>query len=192
VEKTEHLIKYLFQSPRRAGLLLIDIAVFASCYYLAFVIRFESFWPEQYMQVFFKVLPLAVLSSVAGMIAAGVYRVMMRYTSIKDLIGIIRGAAYGAALLVAAVVFTYGLKGYPRSVFILYPIMSIGAIGGSRMAWRLYGEARESGVCWDEGSCRDAVRAQLKRGSNVIKLMASGGFSSGTGTLQQRVERGVR
>jgi len=50
------------------------------------------------------------------MIAAGIYRVMMRYTSIKDLIGIIRGAAYGAALLVAAVVFTYGLKGYPRSV----------------------------------------------------------------------------
>jgi imidazolonepropionase-like amidohydrolase len=44
---------------------------------------------------------------------------------------------------------------------------------------------RESGVCWDEGSCRDAVRLQIKRGSDVIKLMASGGFASGTGPLQQ-------
>ncbi len=46
-------------------------------------------------------------------------------------------------------------------------------------------ERRQSGVCWDEGSCRDAVRLQVKRGSDVIKMMASGGFSSGTGVLQQ-------
>lgn len=44
---------------------------------------------------------------------------------------------------------------------------------------------RQSGVCWDEGSCRDAVRLQVKRGSDFIKLMASGGFASGTGRAQQ-------
>lgn len=41
------------------------------------------------------------------------------------------------------------------------------------------------GVCWDEGSCRNAVRIQIKRGADVIKLMATGGFSSGTGIKQQ-------
>ncbi len=46
-------------------------------------------------------------------------------------------------------------------------------------------ETRQSGVCWDEGSCRDAVRLQIKRGSDFIKLMASGGFASGTGRAQQ-------
>jgi imidazolonepropionase-like amidohydrolase len=46
-------------------------------------------------------------------------------------------------------------------------------------------ERRQSGVCWDEGSCRDAVRLQIKRSSDFIKIMASGGFSSGTGRLQQ-------
>lgn len=46
-------------------------------------------------------------------------------------------------------------------------------------------ERRQSGVCWDEGSCRDAVRLQIKRSSDFIKIMASGGFSSGTGRMQQ-------
>ena len=41
------------------------------------------------------------------------------------------------------------------------------------------------GVCWDAGSCRNAVRVQIKRGADVIKLMATGGFSSGTGVRQQ-------
>jgi hypothetical protein len=66
VEKTERVIRYLVQSPRRLGLLLIDSAVFACCYYLSYVVRFESFWPTPYMKVFFKILPLAVLCSVAG------------------------------------------------------------------------------------------------------------------------------
>lgn len=132
-------------------MLLIDLAIFACCYYLAFVVRFESFWPAPYMKVFFKVLPLAVLCSAAGMVAAGIYRTMLRYTSIKDLVGIIRGTAYGAMLLVAAVVFTHGLQGYPRSIFVLYPILSFGAIGGSRLLFRLYIESRESGGVKEEG-----------------------------------------
>jgi FlaA1/EpsC-like NDP-sugar epimerase len=136
---------YIFRSRRRSTLLLIDLAIFACCYYFAFVVRFESLWPAPYMTRLFNVLPLALLSSVAGMVAAGVYRSMLRYTSIKDLLAIIRGAAIGAALLVAAVVFLYGLKGYPRSIFILYPLFSIGAIGGARMAYRLSIEASSGG-----------------------------------------------
>lgn len=44
---------------------------------------------------------------------------------------------------------------------------------------------RMSGVCYDAGTCRNAVRLQIKRGSDVIKLMATGGFSSGTGIAAQ-------
>lgn len=76
----------------------------------------------------------------------------------------------------------------PRILVAGLPITARGGHGdfpGSREDLWQDREARESGVCWDDGSCRDAVRAQIKRGSNVIKLMASGGFSSGTGTLQQ-------
>ena len=76
----------------------------------------------------------------------------------------------------------------PRILASGLPVTARGGHGdfpGSREdLWQDAG-VRQSGVCWDEGSCRDAVRLQLKRGSNVIKLMASGGFSSGTGVLQQ-------
>lgn len=76
----------------------------------------------------------------------------------------------------------------PRIIVAGLPITARGGHGdfpGSREDLWQDREARESGICWDEGSCRDAVRAQIKRGADVIKLMASGGFSSGTGALQQ-------
>lgn len=76
----------------------------------------------------------------------------------------------------------------PRILVAGLPITARGGHGdfpGSREDLWQDREARESGVCWDEGSCRDAVRAQIKRGADVIKLMASGGFASGTGALQQ-------
>ncbi|HWR97641.1 MAG TPA: nucleoside-diphosphate sugar epimerase/dehydratase [Candidatus Methanoperedens sp.] len=133
-------------SRRRIGLLLIDAAVFALCFYLAFAARFESFWPAAYARALLFVLPLAVLSGVAGMLLAGVYRSMVRYTSTKDLLAIIRGGLYAAAILVVAVVFTHGLKRFPRSVFILFPVFGIGAVGGSRLAWRLLAQRRESGA----------------------------------------------
>lgn len=76
----------------------------------------------------------------------------------------------------------------PRILVAGLPITARGGHGdfpGSREDLWQDPQIRQSGVCWDEGSCRDAVRAQIKRGADVIKLMASGGFSSGTGALQQ-------
>jgi FlaA1/EpsC-like NDP-sugar epimerase len=144
-------MRYLFGSRRRAGLLLIDAAIFAACYYLAFVARFESLWPPAYAQKFLLTLPIAVIGGLAGLIFAGCYHTMLRYTSIKDLVAIIRGAAYGAAILAAGVIFSHGLVGYPRSVFLLFPLFSVGAIGGSRLAWRLWIERRETGGAAGEG-----------------------------------------
>jgi FlaA1/EpsC-like NDP-sugar epimerase len=136
----------LLLSPRRILLLFLDAAVFALCFYLAFVARLESFWPTAFARVFAVTLPLAVLSGLAGMLLAGVYRSLIRYTSTRDLLAIIRGGVYGAALLVAAVVFTHGLRRFPRSVFVLFPLFSVGAIAASRLAWRLLVERREGGA----------------------------------------------
>jgi len=83
----------------------------------------------------------------------------------------------------------------PRILVAGLPITARGGHGdfpGSREDLWQNREARESGVCWDEGSCRDAVRAQIKRGADVIKLMASGGFASGTGALQQLTAEEMR
>ena len=76
----------------------------------------------------------------------------------------------------------------PRILVSGLPITATGGHGdfpGSREdLWRNPDE-RLSGVCFDEGSCRNAVRIQIKKGAEVIKLMATGGYSSGTGMAQQ-------
>lgn len=76
----------------------------------------------------------------------------------------------------------------PRILVSGLPVTARGGHGdfpGSRDDLWQDAERREAGICWDEGSCRDAVRGLIKRGSDVIKIMASGGFSSGTGVRQQ-------
>lgn len=76
----------------------------------------------------------------------------------------------------------------PRILVSGQPITARGGHGdfpGTREDLWQDAERREAGICWDEGSCRDAVRRLIKRGSDVIKIMASGGFASGTGVRQQ-------
>ncbi len=123
----------------------LDAGIVAACYYLSFVVRLEKLWPGNLPQVVLPSLPVAVAVVLAGMLAAGVYRSMIRYTSVKDLISIIKGAALGDGFLLLFITAVYGLKGYPRSVFLLFPMFVVAAFSFTRIGFRLLIEARDKG-----------------------------------------------
>lgn len=115
----------------------IDAVVVALCYYMAFVVRFESVDLGGYIRVFFRTLPIQILSLVAGFIAFGVYRGIWRYVSLRDVSNILKGAVAGHAALIAVVVFVQGTRGYPRSVFLIDFVLVVAAVAGMRFARRL-------------------------------------------------------
>jgi FlaA1/EpsC-like NDP-sugar epimerase len=130
-------MKFLFRSPRRLLMVAIDLGVFALCYYLAFALRLDHVRLGGAMHAFWVTLPAAVICGFLGMLSAGVYRGVWRYVSLRDLLKIMRGTAYGAALLVPAVVFLHGTSGYPRSVFLINAVLVILGVSGVRVSRRV-------------------------------------------------------
>jgi len=125
----------------RAWYYFADAVVVAAAYYLAFYMRLESTALKGHLEVFLQTLGPAVLLMLAGLKISGVYRGIWRYTSVRDLLNLIRGCVYGTLGFVPAVVFIWGMPGYPRSVFLIYGFLSVLLLGASRMARRLLFEA---------------------------------------------------
>jgi FlaA1/EpsC-like NDP-sugar epimerase len=127
-------------------MLAIDVAVLATVYYMAFVLRLDQLSLGRYPRAFAVTLPLALASGVLGMYAAGVYRGLWRYVSLKDLVRILWGTLYASALLVTAVALVYGFKGYPRSVFGINAVLVLLGTSGVRVVRRLQVERLGSGA----------------------------------------------
>ncbi|WP_019026729.1 nucleoside-diphosphate sugar epimerase/dehydratase [Colwellia piezophila] len=131
------LIKSVLSLPRpykRAISLLIDSVFLFSAFWLAFLMRLESFSPffnPDYWLVFAGVLPLSLLAFVK----LGLYRAVLRYMNVQALTAIVVGSVISAVLLV---IFLFILTtGAPRTVPFIFMCLCIIFIGGSRMSVRL-------------------------------------------------------
>ena len=83
-------------------------------------------------------LPIIVLSKLFSLFVFGIYKGFWKYTSLSDLINIIKASSLGSLLSLSILALTFGLPGFPRSIiFIDYFICTI-ALSISRTAVRLY------------------------------------------------------
>jgi FlaA1/EpsC-like NDP-sugar epimerase len=149
-------MRILFSSKRRASLLLLDAVLVAACYYLAFVVRLEKLWPKEMLTVLLPSMPFAVGGVLVGMLLTGVYRSMIRYTSVRDLLSIIKGALFGGAFLLLYITVVYRMFGFPRSVFFLFPLFVVGSYSATRIGYRLLTELRSA-----QGGRRDNAASVL-------------------------------
>ena len=72
------------------------------------------------------------------------YRGMWRYTSLNELVNVLKAVLTSSFLIILGVLMVYRFQGYPRSVFIMDGFLTFLAIGGIRMVIRLY-FTRENG-----------------------------------------------
>jgi len=72
----------------------------------------------------------------------------------------------------------------PRILAAGQPVTAAGGHGDNAPVTASADSLNASGLCDGLESCRRAVRMQHKRGSDVIKLMSTGGFADDTGTEQ--------
>jgi FlaA1/EpsC-like NDP-sugar epimerase len=131
----ELIVKY-----RRIVVILALLLQAAMANYLAFVIRFESVLPADYIYKFLAYLPLLLLIRLLFTIQAGLYKGLWRYASISDLVKIINSATFGSILFLLIVRYLIGDLDYPRSIYILDWILFIIISSGSRLFIRLFKE----------------------------------------------------
>ena len=125
-----------FQHIRdKLKLILIDAIILSVVPIIALLLRFEGIIPTQEFQTFRTCLPWMVLISLAIFYFYGMYHRIWHYARLRDLIAII-----GAATLSQATIFIITVMAdipVPRSVIILTWFLSIGAIGASRLMFKV-------------------------------------------------------
>ncbi len=125
---------------RRGIIVFSDLAIVVFTLYLAFWIRFldEGFLLPKYFSIFKQDLPLVVIVYFISFLLFGLYKGLWRYASVNEVIRILKAITVGALGVVVGMVFVLGVRNFPRSVFIIQPLLLFFAVGASRLGIRVY------------------------------------------------------
>jgi FlaA1/EpsC-like NDP-sugar epimerase len=117
-----------------------DALLLVAAWYAAHLVRFDFAIPENQWVLFKAMLPLMLMIKLVTFYVFDLYRGMWRYTSVSDLINIIKAAGISSLLIVSLVLFVTAFKGFPRSVFIIDGCFTMLFISTFRLSVRIYYE----------------------------------------------------
>jgi len=131
-------MKHLLRNRNFWIILSTDTGLVCASYLLAYLIRFEGNIPPEQMELLLQTLPWVVPLKIALFAWVGLYRGMWRYTSIADLINIIKAVVIAAGAIALALVLVRRFEGFSRSVLIMDALVTLMLIGGIRLLIRVY------------------------------------------------------
>ena len=169
---------HAFFSKNFLIIFVADLLLLTAALYTAFLIRFEFSIPSYFMTSFLHMLPYVLITKIASFYFFDLYRGMWRYTSISDLLNILKAATASSLLIVAFIVFKSRFIGYSRSVFIIDWFLTILFIAGLRLIVRLFFESYSS----DESGQRtrpSLVGMLSRKRKNAKKLLIIGAGDCG-------------
>jgi FlaA1/EpsC-like NDP-sugar epimerase len=118
--------------------LAIDTFLVAFAWYFANLLRFNFDIPLDSMAAITRLFPIILGTKMVIYYLFDLYKGMWRYTSIDDLLNIIKASGISSLMIVALVAFTHGLSGFARAAFVIDWVLTIFLIAGYRMGIRLY------------------------------------------------------
>ena len=120
-------------------LLGIDLLLVALAWWAAFWLRFNLDIPAEFAVLAFESTPWVLAAFAVGLLSTGVYRQVWRYIGLHELRQLAFGVALGSVLAAAAILMLR-LPNFPRTVFLLQPLLVVLLLGGARASWRLLNE----------------------------------------------------
>ena len=121
--------------------MLADILLLAGSLLLSYLIRFDFHLPKSYSVLLYQLLPFVLIVKIGCFYFFDLYRGMWRYTSITDLLNIIKASSVSSLIIICLILFSHTrFVGFPRSVFIMDWCFTILLISGYRLCIRLYFE----------------------------------------------------
>jgi FlaA1/EpsC-like NDP-sugar epimerase len=122
----------------------VNLGIAAAAYVLAFGLRFDMAIPRHQMRTMLLTLPVALLCKLVAFRLANLFSGWWQHISVQDALDIVRGNVVASILFLVLLVYTRGLGNYPRSVVLLDLLLCIVAMGGARLAIRVWRE-RDTG-----------------------------------------------
>jgi FlaA1/EpsC-like NDP-sugar epimerase len=103
-------------------------------------LRYEGTIPSEILGIYFSLIPIILVSRSIPYFYFGFYTRFWKYSSLEDLIQILKAVAIGT-LLILFISFLYNRSFMiPRSVVIIDMVLLIIMLGGSRLGWRMFRE----------------------------------------------------
>jgi len=162
--------KLPFGSPywrwiRLAILMSMDAATFSICYAISFYLRLDMAWYAGFAELFWRTLPLWVGVNIAVFWWGGMYRQVWRYANFNSALLVGRSVFFGGILAYAGSQFLVrDLPPAPRSIPVIFMLLSGFLIGIQRFSWRAIASAKQG-----------ASAAKTKRERALIYGAGSGG-----------------
>jgi len=153
----------------------IDLLIIAFCFLAAHMVRFEFQIPPYIIPGFLQVLPIVILVKISCFYFFDLYRGMWRFTSIADLINILKSSSISSMLIICILLIKFQFIGFSRSVLLIDWCFTILFIAGFRLTVRFYFETTSEDQTW-----LDALRSllgPLKRkipGSKNLLIIGAG------------------
>lgn len=116
----------------------IDACLLCLSWIASYLIRFDFDIPAKFADEMVAILPVAILIKLICFYIFDVYRGMWRFTSVTDLVDIIRAVSMSTLIIIVWVVLIYRYKNVPRSVVFIDWGFNILAVSGVRLGIRLF------------------------------------------------------
>ena len=120
----------------------IDTLLLTCSLYIAYLVRFDFNIPHQNIISFFWILPFVLGIKIASFFYFDLYRGMWRYTSVADLLNVIKASTITTLLLISYILLRFRFVGFPRSVYLIDWCFTILFISGFRLAVRIFFEKK--------------------------------------------------
>jgi FlaA1/EpsC-like NDP-sugar epimerase len=130
-------MKQIMRNRHFYVMVLVDALLVTGAYLLAYWLRFEEGIPAEEWINIERTLPLIIPVKLVAFFFFNLYRGMWRYTSLIDLLNVIKACTVSSAVIVLGILYTYHVMGFPRSVFIIDWGLTVCLVGGIRFGIRL-------------------------------------------------------
>lgn len=130
---------------RNAAFAAVHVGLIATSYYASFLLRFDFHIADRYFQSFVWTLPIVVLARLAALVGCRLHRGLWRFSSVSDLVALVRATALSSAIVLAIILFTRGFNNFPRSVLVIDFCLTLLLLGGLRLGSRVLSETLSGG-----------------------------------------------
>ena len=132
-------LKYLGNLVQRKNfwvVFFVDILLIILAHLGAYLLRFPGWFYGPTFDQFATALPGLIVVKLTVFYGFGLYRGMWRYTSLHDLVNVIKASVASFLIIVTIILFLHRFEGFSRSVFVIDGILTFLLIGGHRLVIR--------------------------------------------------------
>jgi len=127
-----------YSQNRRMLLVLLDGFTIVASFIWAFYLMFDFSFPEQYFPLLKSWLPLIVMVQLAVFNISGFYKVIWRFTSLWELLTIIKFVTISSAISLFGIGLLTGFSIHPGSVLLSFYFFNVLIICFTRVSVRVY------------------------------------------------------